>query len=194
MKKLLITGFEPFGGETINPSWEAVNLLPSEIGEYSIDKLQIPVAFGFAFDKVIEKANHISPDAIICVGQAGGRSAITPEFVGINLKNATIPDNLGNQPKDEDIILDGDCAYFSTIPVRRIAEAINSAGIASQISYSAGTYVCNELFYRLLARYKNTDTLVGFVHVPYSKEQNKEPSMELDEMVRALILVINELN
>ena len=193
MKKLLITGFEPFGGEQINPSWEAVNRLPNQINEYEIIKLRIPVAFSEAAKIVLEKANEICPDAILCIGQAGGRGAITPEFVGINLRNASIPDNNGNQPKDEPIIVGGDCAFFSTLPVRKMAQAINDSGISAHISYSAGAYVCNDVLYTLLAYFNKSETKVAFIHVPYIKEQNKEPSMTLDDIVKGLTIAIENL-
>ena len=194
MKKLLITGFEPFGGETINPSWEAVSRLPDQIKEYALTKILIPVEFGKAANAVLCKAEEISPDVILCIGQAGGRSAITPELVAINLRYAKIPDNAGFQPKDEPIISGGACAYFSTLPVRRMAEATNEAGIASQVSYSAGAYVCNDLLYALLAHFEGTQTRVGFVHIPYAKEQGKEPSMELSEMIRGLTVAIENID
>ena len=166
MKKLLISGFEPFGDDTINPSWEAVKLLPEEIGQYAITKLCLPVVFGKAAEVVLEAAERILPDVIICVGQAGGRAAITPELVAINLRHATIPDNEGNRPIDEPIISDGDTAYFSTLPVRGMAEAVNSSGIAAGVSYSAGAYVCNDLIYSILHHSKNTNVRAGFIHVP----------------------------
>lgn len=191
MKKILITGFEPFGGEEINPSWDAVSRLPEVIGEYSLVKLCLPVVFGEAAEHLIRTADELVPDVILCIGQAGGRNAVTPELVAINLRHATIPDNGGNQPKDEQIAEDGERAYFSTLPVRKIAETISEAGIPSQVSYSAGAYVCNDLLYTLLARYDGTDTKVGFIHVPYSKEQNKEPSMSLDDIVKAIGIAIN---
>ena len=194
MKKLLITGFEPFGGETINPSWDAVCLLPEEIGEYSLTKLLIPVIFGESAQKVIDEAEKLSPDVILCIGQAGGRDAITPEMVGINLRHTSIPDNGGNQPSDEKIIEGGDAAYFSTLPVRKIAENIKAAGIASKVSYSAGAYVCNDVIYTLLAKFHGTNTRVGFIHVPYSTEQNKTPSMPLDEIIKAIVVAINSLD
>lgn len=194
MKKLLITGFEPFGGESINPSWEAVCRLPSEIGEYSISRLCVPVVFGEAAERVIKAATDGNHRAIICVGQAGGRAAVSPELVGINLRYAQIPDNGGNQPKDQPVI-DGGCrAYFSTLPMRRIAESISSSGIPAVLSYSAGAYVCNDLLYTLLAHFDGSDTRVGFIHVPYSREQGKEPSMELSDIVKALTIAIESLD
>ena len=193
MRKLLITGFEPFGGERINPSWEAVCRLPFEIGGYELTKLRLPVVFGKAAEETIKMAGDICPDAIICVGQAGGRAAITPELVGINLRHASIPDNSGYQPKDEPIIDGGETAYFSTLPVRKMAEAINAAGVPSRVSYSAGAYVCNDLLYTLLSHYKNSSTSVCFIHIPYSDQQNKEPSMDINQIVKGLELAIENI-
>ena len=193
MKRLLITGFEPFGGEKINPSWEAVSLLPDEINGYLISKLLIPVVFSEAAEAVIKAAEEICPDVILCIGQAGGRKAITPELVAINLRHADIPDNSGCQPKDESVIEGGAVACFSTLPVRRMAEAINSLGISSAVSYSAGAYVCNDVLYTLLSHFGGTETKVGFIHVPYSTEQNKEPCMDMKDIVRALITAIENI-
>ena len=193
MKKLLITGFEPFDGEEMNPSWEAVSRLPKEIVGYTLTKLRIPVVFGEAAEQVLAAAEEVRPDVILCVGQAGGRSAITPELVAINLRHARIPDNKGNHPQDEPIIEGGENAYFSTLPTRKMAEAISAAGIASQVSYSAGAYVCNDLLYTLLAHFQNTRTKVGFVHIPYSKEQGKEPAMEVADMIKGLTVAIENM-
>ena len=194
MKKLLITGFEPFGGEAINPSWEAVSRLPERINEYTLFKLLIPVEFGSATERVLCAAEETSPDVILCIGQAGGRNAITPELVAINLRYAKIPDNAGRQPKDEAIIKGGACAYFSTLPVRKMAEAIEAAGIASQVSYSAGAYVCNDLLYTLLSHFEGSKTRVGFVHIPYCREQEKEPSMELSDIIKGLTVAIENID
>jgi pyroglutamyl-peptidase len=194
MKRLLITGFDPFGGEEINPSWEAVNLLPVEIGGYALTKLRIPVVFGEAAETVIHKAEELRPDVILCIGQAGGRSAITPELVGINLRHGSIPDNAGHQPQDEPIAADGVAAYFSPLPVRRMAEAIREAGIAAQVSYSAGAYVCNDVIYSLLSHFHGSATRVGFIHIPYVTEQGKSPSMDLGDMIRGLTAAIEHLD
>ena len=194
MKKLLISGFEPFGGEGINPSWEAVSLLPNEINGYVLKKLCIPVVFGEAAQILIDEAEREMPDVILCIGQAGGRNALTPELVGINLRHGSIPDNKGNMPKDEPIEPCGETAYFSSLPVRDIAQAINDAGVLSRVSYSAGAYVCNDVIYTLLSHFKGTQTRVGFIHVPYSSEQKKEPSMELSDIVRGLIAAIDALD
>lgn len=194
MKKLLITGFEPFDGEQINPSWEAVDLLPIEINGYEVVKLRIPVVFGEAAVKIIKVVDEIRPDVILCIGQAGGRGVITPELVGINLRNASIPDNNGYQPKDEPIVEGGECAYFSNLPVRKIAHAINVAGVPSHVSYSAGAYVCNDVLYTLLSHYKNTEMRIGFIHIPYCAEQNKEPSMDINDIVKGLVIAIENID
>ena len=194
MKKLLISGFEPFGGENINPSWEAVSRLPSEINGYSLTKILIPVVFGEAARRVISEAEKMRPDAIICVGQAGGREAVTPELVAINLRYAPIPDNTGYSPKDEPIIPNGKAAYFSTLPARKIADAVNAAGVPSKLSYSAGAYVCNDVFYTLLAHFDGSQTGIGFIHIPYSASQNKQPSMEMNDVVRALVAAIESID
>ena len=194
MRKLLITGFEPFGGEEINPSWEAVKLLPSEINGYTLTKLLLPVVFGRAAQTVIELAVEIDPDVILCIGQAGGRSNITPELVAINLRNASIPDNDGNLPKDEAILENGQTAYFSSLPVRKMSEAIATFGIPSTVSYSAGAYVCNDVLYTLLSHFDGSKTRVGFIHIPYSKEQGKEPSMKMDDIVRGIIAAVENID
>jgi pyroglutamyl-peptidase len=191
---MLITGFEPFGGETVNPSWEAVARLPEEIGQYRLTKLRIPVVFGKAAEFILQSAADLDPDVILSIGQAGGRGAVTPELVGINLRHASIPDNNGCSPKDEPITEAGNAAYFSTLPVRQMAEAVVRCGIPSAVSYSAGAYVCNDVLYTLLSHYADSRVRVGFIHIPYIKEQNKEPSMELSDVVKALTAAIESLD
>ena len=193
MKKLLITGFEPFGGESINPSWEIVKALPDVVGDYELTKLCIPVVFGGAAKLVLDMAGEIKPDVILSIGQAGGRSAITPEKVAINLRHASIPDNAGNKPSDEPIVSGGETAYFSTLPVRRISEAIGASGISAQVSYTMGTYVCNDLTYILLSHFRDSETRVGFIHVPYCTEQGKEPSMSISGMIDAIKTAIEAI-
>ncbi|MBR4872389.1 MAG: pyroglutamyl-peptidase I [Clostridia bacterium] len=194
MKKLLITGFEPFGGETINPSWEAVCRLPDEVGGYRLTRQLVPVVFGVGAAEVMTTADALEPDVILCIGQAGGRDAITPELVGINLRHGSIPDNDGNEPKDEPILADGPRAYFSTLPVRRMTDAVRVAGIPSRVSYSAGAYVCNDVLYSLLARFDGTGTRVGFIHIPYCTEQNKTPSMDIEQVVKGLSVAIEHMD
>ena len=194
MKKLLITGFDPFGGESINPAWEAVKLLPDVIGEYELVKLEIPTVFGAAAQTVIDKAEEIHPDVIISVGQAGGRAAVTPEMVGINLRYASIPDNMGAQPCDIPIAEGAPAAYFSTLPVRAMAKAICDAGLPGAVSYSAGSFVCNDVLYSLLHRFNGTAVRAGFIHVPFLPEQTTDkPSLPLGKTVAALCAAIKAI-
>ena len=186
---LLITGFDPFGGETINPAWEAVKLLPEQIGNFRIHKLQIPTVFGLAAETVLKTAETIHPDVILCVGQAGGRAAVTPERVAINLRDARIPDNRGNQPTEIPIVPDGPAAYFSTVPVAQMAQAIRDVGLPGQVSNTAGTFVCNDTLYTLLHRYAGTNVKAGFIHVPYLPQQGT-PSLALEQTVAALTAAI----
>ena len=195
MKHLLITGFDPFGGETVNPSWEAVSRLPEQIGGYRLTKLQIPTIFGTAAETVLSAAAGEDPDVILCVGQAGGRSSVTPERIAVNISSARIPDNAGNQPVENPIIPGGPDGIFSTVPVRAMADAITAAGLPGAVSNSAGTFVCNDTLYRLLYRFAGTGTRAGFIHVPYLPHQAKEgvPSMELDAIIAALTVAIGAL-
>ena len=191
-KGLLITGFDPFGGETVNPSWEAVRLLPEAVGAYRLTKLQIPTVFGQAAETVLTAARELRPDVILCIGQAGGRSAVTPEVVAINLREARIPDNAGNQPVNVPIAENAPAAYFSTVPVRSMVKAIHEAGLPGALSYSAGAFVCNDVLYSLLHFFNGTKTQVGFVHVPFLPQQAKDnaPSLPLPQIVQALTAAI----
>lgn len=188
-KRLLITGFDPFGGEDINPAWEAVKALPDQIGEFTLRKLQIPTVFGLAARQVLETAEEFRPHVILCVGQAGGRAAVTPERIAVNIRDAKIPDNAGNRPEGEPVEPQGPAAYFSTLPVKAMADAIQAAGLPGQVSNSAGAFVCNDTLYLLLHHYAGTDTRVGFVHVPWLPQQGS-PSLPLDDTVRALTAAI----
>ena len=192
MKKLLITGFDPFGGEKINPAWEAVKLLPEIIGEYMLCKLEIPTVFGLAAQRVMEKAEEVKPQVILCIGQAGGRSAVTPERIGVNIRDARIPDNAGNQPRGNFCVPEGPAAYFATVPVMAMEEAIRAAGLPATVSNSAGAFVCNDVLYTLLHRYAGTDVKVGFIHVPYLPEQGT-PNLPLADTVKALLAAIEAM-
>ena len=196
MKKLLITGFDPFGGADRNPAREAVMALPSVIGNYEITPLEIPTVFGKTAETVLRVADELCPDVIVCVGQAAGRAAITPEVVGINLRNASIPDNVGNRPSHTPVVEGAPAAYFSTLPVREMVAAVQAAGLPCSLSYSAGVFVCNDLLYTLLHRYDGTSTRVGFIHIPCLPEQAKEgcPSLPLHEIVRGLTTAIEAIS
>ena len=193
MKRLLISGFDPFDGEQINPSWEAVKRLPDRIGAYELSRIELPTVYGLAAARMLDAAKALLPDAIICIGQAGGRKAVTPEVIGINLREASIADNAGVLYSGDPILPDGENAYFSTLPVRRMVEVIRGAELPATLSYSAGAFVCN---YTLLHAYRNTSIPVGFIHVPYLPEQIKDasvPSLSLEKIVEALTLAIEVL-
>lgn len=200
MKKILFTGFEPFGADTINPSWEAVLRLPDEIDGTAVVRYRLPVEYDTAaklLEAIIEKE---LPDAVICVGQAGGRSVMTPEMVAINWKDASIPDNRNVRYEGTVIREDGPAAYFSTIPVKAIAAAMREAGVPASVSYTAGTYVCNNLMYHLLFLLEQRYPAVkgGFIHTPYTCEQISErsltaPSLPLEMMTRGLIAAARAL-
>ncbi len=190
--KVLVTGFDPFGGESINPALEAVKKLPDTIGGAEIIKQEIPTVFERSIG-VLEKAikDH-KPDVVLSVGQAGGRFDITVEKVAINLQDASIPDNDKKQPIDKKVFEDGENAYFATIPVKAIVESINKAGIPASISYSAGTYVCNNIMYAglYLINKKYPHIRGGFIHVPFIPEQavgkKNTPSMAVADITKAL--------
>ena len=191
MKKLLLTAFTPFDGERINPALEAVKLVKDKIGNLEIVKLEVPTVFGKSIDTVREAIERERPDFVLSIGQAGGRAEITPERVAINLDDARIPDNEGNQPIDEPIFPDGENAYFSTLPVKVLVEAIRKEGLPSSLSNSAGTYVCNHLMYGVLYYLdKRPSMKAGFIHVPYIPEQVKDkkemPALPLSDIVRGL--------
>ncbi|MGN0979999.1 MAG: pyroglutamyl-peptidase I [Candidatus Avoscillospira sp.] len=191
--KILITGFEPFGGEAVNPSWEAVKRLPDTVAGADLVKLRLPTSFSRARDVLEDAIQALRPDAVLSVGQAGGRAAVTVERVALNLADARIPDNDGWQPVDEPLEPDGPAAYFATVPVKKIVEHIQTHGIPCQISNTAGTYVCNAVLYcaLYLAATEYPGLQAGFIHVPYSLEQaaaksTAVPSMPLDVMTQAL--------
>lgn len=193
MKKLLVTGFEPFGGETINPSWTAVCRLPEKIGPFTVIPLCVPVVYGDAAETVLRAAERIRPDAVVCVGQAGGRRAVTPEKVAVNYRDASIADNAGTLIRAGEVVTGGPDAYFSTLPVEKMVQAICAAGLPGALSLSAGAFVCNDLFYTL--RHRLPGMPVGFIHVPYLPEQAGEgvPSLSREDTVRALVAAIGAM-
>ena len=198
MKKLLLTAFTPFDGERINPALEAVKLLKDKIENVEIVKFEVPTVFGKSIQLVFDAIDKEKPDFVLSIGQAGGRAEITPERVAINLDDARIPDNEGNQPIDEPIFPDGENAYFSTLPVKAMVEAIREEGIPSSLSNSAGTFVCNHLMYGVLYYLDKRPVIkAGFIHVPYIPEQVKNkkemPALELSEIVRGLEAAITAI-
>lgn len=192
--KVLLSGFDPFGDDRINPSLEAVKLLDGRtIGETELMGIQVPTVFHESIRTLIEAIEAHKPDIVIGVGQAGGRPQITPERVAINVDDARIPDNHGSQPVDQPVIPGGPAAYWSTLPIKRIVRDLQAAGIPAAVSNSAGTFVCNHLFYGLM-HYLHTlapHVRGGFIHIPYIPEQavsHPAPSLSLDLIVKALEL------
>lgn len=197
MKTVLVTAFEPFGGESLNPSWEAVHALDGKtLGGAHIVARQLPVVFSDVLGVLYAAMDEVQPDLILSVGQAGGRSDITLERIGINVDDARIPDNAGQQPVDEPIVADGPAGYFSTLPIKAIVAALREAGIPASVSQTAGTFTCNRVMYGLLHRLHTQGNRVrgGFVHIPYLPEQSTRhpgaPSMARDNVMQALEIAI----
>lgn len=190
--KILLTAFDPFGGESINPAQEVAAALPERIGGAEIVKLWIPTAFGKAAEMTTRAMDELRPDAVVSLGQAGGRKAMTPERIAINWMDARIPDNAGHQPKEQFIEAGGPDGCFSTLPVEAMAAAIREIGLPGEVSLSAGSFVCNEVMYRVLRHAARTmsGTICGFIHIPFLPEQVREkpdmPCLSLEDMVRAL--------
>lgn len=184
--KLLLTAFDPFGGGTINPALEAVKLVGVVAG-VDIIKLEVPTVFGTSVDTVISAIEKHLPDAVLCVGQAGGRTGLTPERVAINIDDARIPDNEGHQPVDRPIAAEGPAAYFSTLPVKAMTAAIRQAGLPSDLSNTAGTFVCNHLMYGVLHHLAKHHPAIrsGFLHVPFLPQQGS-PSLPLEDIARGI--------
>ncbi|SFN57010.1 pyroglutamyl-peptidase [Candidatus Pantoea varia] len=197
MKTVLMTAFEPFGGETINPSWEALRALEGrQIGGATIVTRQLPVVFSEVLHVLNQALEEIKPDAILSVGQAGGRSDITVERIGINVDDARIPDNAGHQPVDEPIVAGGPAAYFSRLPIKAIVAAVREAGIPASVSQTAGTFTCNRVMYGLLhwLEQQKSPARGGFIHIPYLPEQAAlhpgAPSMAVATIIQALEIAV----
>ena len=188
-KRMLITAFDPFGGSEVNPSQLAVEALPDEVAGFRLKKLVIPTVFGAGADLALAAAEEFAPDVVLCIGVAEGREAVTPERIAVNIRDARIPDNAGNQPKGAFVSAEGPAAYFATVPVEAMAEAIRKAGIPAAVSNSAGAFVCNDVMYTVLHHYDGTAVRAGFVHVPALPGGDK-PSMELETIVAALLCAI----
>lgn len=174
MLRILLTGFQPFGGEMINPSMEAIKQLDLTTIPAEVHLCEVPVAFYDSSRYVIEKIHDIQPDIILMIGQAGGRKDISIERIAINMDDSSIPDNNGVLPKDDPISIFGESAYFSTLPIKSIVKEISNLHIPCHISNSAGTYVCNHLFYSVMHELHERNMIhvkAGFIHVPYARQQ-----------------------
>lgn len=196
--KILITAFDPFGGDKVNPALEAVKAIDADqLKNISLTKLEIPTVFHKSIDTLAAALQEDHYDAVLCVGQAGGRFALTPERIAINLDDARIADNEGNQPLDETIISDAPSAYFSTLPIKAMVQAVKENGLPAAVSNTAGTFVCNHLMFGALHLCANTNCRAGFVHVPFIPEQvverNNTPSMSLANITKGLELMLTAI-
>jgi len=192
---VLLTGFEPFNKETVNPAWEAVRALEGWTGDgFAVQVRQLPCVFGEAIRVMQESIAQLNPAVVIAVGQAGGRVDMSVERVAINVDDAPIPDNAQRQLIDEPIVDGGPAAYFATLPIKAIVSALRAAGVPASVSQTAGTFVCNHLFYGLMHHTVNMPVKAGFIHIPYLPEQAvRHPgmaSMALSEVVRGLKVAV----
>ena len=198
MKTVLLTGFEPFGGETVNPSGEIARQWHGRvIGGHRVTGALLPCVFGAAITELNRQIRTTKPALVICVGQAGGRAGITPERVAINVDDARMPDNAGRQPVDRPVVRGGPAAYWSTLPVKAMVAALTRQGIPAAVSQTAGTFVCNHAFYGLMHALRGQKKIRGgFIHVPFLPEQALrsgsgrakpgQPSLPLETMTRAI--------
>lgn len=197
--KILVSGFDPFGGEKINPAIESVKLLPDTIQGVEIIKIEIPTVIGKSVRKIEEAIEKYQPDVVLSVGQAGGRPDITVERVAINVDDCRIADNEGNQPIDTQIVKNGPAAYFSTLPIKAIVNKMNESGIPASVSNTAGTFICNHVMYgvRHIASTKYPTMRTGFIHIPFLPQQVTDkrnmPSMALETIVKALIIALETI-
>lgn len=197
--KVLLTGFDPFGGDKVNPANEAVKCVSDNVNGVEVVKLEVPTVFHKSIDVVAKAIEEEKPDAVLCIGQAGGRFDLTPERVAINLDDARIADNEGNQPIDVKIFEDGEPAYFATLPIKAMVASIRNAGVPSSVSNTAGTFVCNHLMYGVLYTLakKYQGVRGGFMHVPFIPEQvinrANTPSMALADIVKGIEAAITAI-
>lgn len=199
--RIVVTGFDPFGGETVNPAYEAVKLLPDLVGDKELIKIKIPTAYRGGVKALEEAIERYRPDAVLSIGQAGGAACIRVERIAVNLAEARIPDNEGYQPVDKFLREDGENAFFSTLPVKEMQQAIVQAGYPSALSYSAGTYVCNAVMYNALylAQKHCSSMKAGFIHVPYTPQQvigksADTPSMPVTAIAECLQAAIEAIS
>jgi len=187
---ILLTGFEPFDGATVNPSAEIVRRLHGrQLGRHTINGLVLPCRFGAAVTSLKHEIRRLNPALVVCLGQAGGRAEITPERVAINIDDARIPDNAGKQPVDQPIVPRGPAAYWSSLPIKAIVSALQARAIPAAVSQTAGTFVCNHVFYELMhALRRRHGVRGGFIHLPWLPEQAAagQPSLTLDVMAFAI--------
>ncbi|WP_409304774.1 pyroglutamyl-peptidase I [Peribacillus sp. SCS-155] len=197
MGNILLTGFDPFGGEKTNPALEAVMKLDrKKFGDYTIVSKKVPTVFDEAIKSLEEFVGEVNPQLVICVGQAGGRPDMTVERVAINVNDARIPDNIGQQPIDTPIVEGGPVGYWSTLPIKAVVKNMRENGVPASVSQTAGTFVCNNIFYGLMHLLNQAGNQIkgGFIHIPFLPEQAAhhpgQPSMSLETIVKGLELAV----
>jgi pyroglutamyl-peptidase len=196
MMTILVTGFEPFGGEAINPSWEAVRRLNGDTGDARIERLLVPTTYADSIGTVTEAIDRVRPAAVVMVGQAGGRAELSFERLAVNCDDSQAPDSAGVLCEDAPVVSQGPTAYLATLPVKQIVARLRTAGFPAAVSNTAGLFVCNHLFYGVLHHIvtHNLDTKAGFVHVPFLPEQvvgrPGTPSMSLETIVAGLDCIV----
>lgn len=194
--KALVTGFEPFGGDGVNPSFEALQRLPPRLGVLAIETAALPVVYGVALPALREAIAAAAPDIVLGVGLAGGRAELSLERVAINVDDARIPDNGGNRPIDRPVVAGGPAAYFATLPIKAAVAALRAAGLPAAVSNTAGTFLCNHVFYGLMHEAASGPTRFrgGFLHVPYLPNQAANypgaPSMALEQIVEGIEIIL----
>lgn len=195
-RTVLVTGFDPFGGDSVNPSWEAVSRLHGEIiAGRRIVAVQLPTTFAGTPKTLRAALRQHTPELALCIGQAGGRAALSLERIAINVNDARIPDNAGAQPIDTPVIARGPAAYFTSLPIKAMHADLRAAGIPAEISQAAGTFVCNQAFYVLMHALAGSRVRGGFVHIPFLPEQVESlpgtPSLDLETVVAGLRICID---
>jgi len=192
---ILLTGFEPFDGQPTNPSWDAASALHGKrIAGHRVVSRRLPVTFGASLKVLRAAIREVSPALVVCVGLAAGRAHISLERIAINVDDARIPDGNGSQPVDEAIVAGGPAAYFATLPIKSMLAGLRAAGFPTEVSQTAGTYVCNHVFYGLMhALRKHRKVRAGFIHIPYSTKQAaiaNAPGMPVEAVADALRLAL----
>jgi pyroglutamyl-peptidase len=195
MMKALVTGFEPFSGESVNAALEAVRRLPERIGALEIVTATLPTSYARSLPALEDAIARAKPEIVLCVGQAGERAALCVERVAVNVQDAQIADNDGARPVDQPVVTGGPAAYLTTLPVRAAVAGLRAEALPAQLSMSAGTFVCNHVFYGLmhLAATGKQRFRAGFLHVPRLPQQGREPgapSMTLDDITRGIVIVL----
>ena len=198
MRKLLITGFDPFAHYQINPSWKVVQALPEQLGDFEITKLLLPNIFGLAGRMLLDKATELRPNVILLTGMDSGSVHVHVDTVAVNLRDALVEDNLGHKPWNEPVIVGGPVAYMSTIPAHEIVQQLQKEHCPVHLGYTTGGYVCNDIFYLACHQYAGTATKIGFVHVPLLPEMvwDESLALPLDEsrkLLERIILALAEL-